>query len=117
MNKDKIVRAYSRLIALKQNLPSSYDIHEKYVRDYHEIIDILSEELDISLDEYKIPNNEIKPHKTLWPDIPYVQKGGVAYSSDEYCERALLLTKLDALLSYLQMEYLFKEKPDIGFKS
>ena len=115
---ETILRAYSRLVALKQNLPKNYDIHEKYVRDYHEIVDLLARETNSSLDEFKVPESEIQHRVTSsWPSILSIgQKAGKTYSKDRYCERALLLSKLDALLSYFQIKYLSQEKPEIGFR-
>lgn len=108
---DKILRAYTRLIALKKNLPSGHDIHEKYVKEYHKIINTLSTEANTSLGEFKIPTAEIKP---IWTGSNYLT-GENFYSEGNYRERILFLSKLNALLSYFQIKYLSQEKPDIGF--
>jgi len=110
---DKILRAYTRLVALKENLLSRHDIHEKYIKDYHEIVDVLSSEAHTSLGEFRIPAHEIKPILTGGNYLT----GEKFYSKDNYCERTLFLSKLDALLSYFQIKYLSKEKQEIGFKS
>lgn len=111
MDQDKIIRAYTRLISLKQNLPQEYDTHEKYINDYHTIVDLLSKEINISLDEFKIPSNEIKP---IWTGGNYLT-GENFYSDDSYCEKTLFLSKLEALLSYFQIKYLSQEESKIGF--
>lgn|GEM_PF-1311990 len=118
MDIDKIFRLYSRLTALKQNLPK-WDINEKYVKDYHDILGLLSEETNSSLDEFKVPQEEIRPRLTSYtPSIPDIdQEAKSTYSEDRYCEKTLFLTKVDALLSYFKMRYLSEEKPNIGFKS
>lgn len=118
MNQDNIIRAYTRLVALKQNLSSAYDIKEKYVKEYHEIIDMLSKETNALFEEFRIPTQEIKYQMTsCWPADPYSgQEAGQTYSEDRYCEKELFLSKLDALLSYFQIKYLSQEKQEIGFK-
>lgn len=111
MEQDKIIRIYSRLSALRQHLPNDYDIHEKYVKEYHEIIGLLEKEIDSLLDEFKIPKSEIKPTITGGNYI----SGEINYSEDNYCEKSLFLSKLDAILSYFSTGILSAEKRTIGF--
>lgn len=110
---DKILRCYTRLEALKKNLPNDHKIHEKFIEDYHEILRIISEEARIELDEFNIPNIEIKPKLTSSNYLTREKH----YSKDNYCDKAIFLSKLDALLSYFQFKYLSQEKPQIGFKT
>jgi len=118
MNQDTILRIFTRLTALKNNLPSTHDINEKYVKDYHEILNLLQNEVGTSLNEFKVPENEIEYSITsVWPAIPSLdQEAGQTYSQDRYCERALFFSKIDALLTYFQIKYLSDEKPQMGFK-
>ncbi len=121
MNQDNIIRAYARLIALKDHLPEKgWGVKENYINDYHQIIDILSKETETSLTEFKIPNGEINYEVTsFWPDDPYTgEQDGQTYTDERYCERALFLSKIDAILSYFKIAYLSRveEKPQIGFK-
>ena len=122
MNQDNIIRAYTRLIALKDHLPEKgWGVKENYINDYHQIIDILSKETGTSLDEFKIPNGEINPRITsVWPSIPSLgQRSGQTFTDERYCERALFLSKIDAILSYFQIVYLSngEEKNKIGFQA
>ena len=118
MNQDTILRIYTRLTALKNNLPNTSDVNEKYIKDYHELIDLLRDETGISLNEFKVPENEIEHSITsVWPALPeFGQEAGQTYSDDRYCERPLFLSKIDALLVYFQVKYLSEEKPQIGFR-
>lgn len=111
MGQDKIIRIYSRLSALRQNLPNNYNIHEKYLKEYHEIIDLLEKEISNSLNEFKIPIIEVKPQITGGD----YSTGETYYSEDNYCEKSLFLSKLDAILSYFSIAYLSEEKRTIGF--
>ena len=119
MNQDNIIRVYTRLLGLKNNLPKDcFGIKENYVNDYHQIVDILARETEISLDEFMVPDQEMENKMTsCWPDNEFFgQKAGAKYSKDRYCERELFLSKLDALLSYFQIKYLSGDKPqEIGF--
>lgn len=119
MDQDKILRAYTRLKSLKDNLPQTYDVHEKYIQEYHEIVDLLTEETGNSLNEFKVPDKELERKITsMWPSIPYTgQKAGKRYSKERRCERDVLLTKLDALLSYFEFKYLSERRTEIGFKT
>lgn len=106
---EKILRVYTRLDSLKKNLPKPQTIHEKYVREYHSIVDELEKITSSDLAEFKVPDAEIKPHSN------YIRKE-IRYSRDKYCERSFLLAKLDGLLGYFQIKYLSEEKREIGFK-
>ena len=122
MNQDNIIRAYTRLVALKDHLPEKgWGVKENYINDYHQIIDILSKETGTSLDEFKIPNREINYKVTsIWPDDPYTgEQGGQTHTDERYCERALFLSKIDTILSYFQIVYLSngEEKNKIGFQA
>jgi hypothetical protein len=97
MDEDKILRAYTRLKGIKDNLPPD----EKYIpkgliASYHEAIDSLEKELDSSLSEFKIK-----------------EKGLI---NDMWYEKSLVSSKLDALLSYFEIKFLSTKKPEIGFK-
>jgi len=110
---DKIIRLYSRLDSLKQNLPANtLIINEKYVLEYHLIVDELSKITNSELSEFKIGDNEIK-HRLISSNHRTKETN---YSKERYCDRNFLLAKLDALLSYFQIKYLSQEKRTIGFK-
>jgi len=118
MDEDKILRAYTRLKSLKDNLPQGYDIHEKYVQEYHEIVNLLSEETATPLEEFKVSDGELERKVTsAWRSIPYLkQKAGRTYSEERRCEKNVLVAKMDALLSYFEFKYLSEKKIEIGFK-
>jgi len=113
---EAVLRAYSRLVALKANLPESLLTHEKYVKEYHEIVDLLAKEVNTSLEEFKIPHAEIRREVNYTqPDWETGEGGGYTYGPNSYCERSFLLSKLDALLSYFQVKYLSRGEQGIGF--
>lgn len=110
---DKILRLYTRLNSLKENLPvKTTIISEKYVREYHSIVDDLEKITNSDLIEFKISEAEIKPWLSSYNYIT----GEKNYTSEKFCDRSFLLVKLDALLGYFQIKYLSQEKRTIGFK-
>ena len=109
---DRLRRAYAFLSSLKQNLPQTiHPVHERYVREYHTIIDDLKQ-LGFDLEQFRIPEPELK-HKAVSIDM---MTGRDEYSKDRYVEKAFLLVKLDALLGYFTL-VIDDKKPAIGFKS
>lgn len=109
---DKIIRLYTRLNSLKQNLPQHSSIKEKYVREYHSAVQELESTTKLDLAEFKIANGEVKPLLASSNGIT----GEENYTGERFCDKSFLLTKLDALLSYFQIKYLTKEKSIMGFE-
>ena len=112
MDSDKMVRVYTRLKALRDNLPDSFQVNEKYVSEYHSLVNELSTITGSALDEFNVSSQEIKPKLVAVA----LGGGGRQYSNDCYCERPLLLAKIDALLSYFQITFLSEDKQRIGFR-
>lgn len=109
-NQDKLIRLYARLDALKNNLSKDNIIEDKFVRDYHLIIDELASLTNLNLDEFKIPMSEIKPLST---GADY--DGKKTYTEEMFCGGSLFFSKLDALMSYFKIKYFSKQDVKIGF--
>ena len=115
-SQDGIIRAYSILKALRKNLDQIGSIPEKYVNEYHTVIEKLENSIGITLSEFRIPDSELAPTRT---DIRVIvpgsgDSGRARYSKEKYVARAFMLTKMDAILNYF--EILTSEKPrEIGF--
>lgn len=113
-NNDVLARAYATLSALRKNvdniLPGS--VSEIYVREFHNVLDKLGN-IGIDLSEFRIPSSEIKPHVTA---ISWGNEGKeTRYSEEKYVDKPLILTKIDAILSYFEIT--MSQKPSIGFHS
>lgn len=112
MDTDKILRAYTRLKSLREKMPpkGAFYINERFVKEYHEIISSLEQETGFSLDEFKIPSEDMEK--------AWVGSSGERdyYTKDYTCNIEIFLSKMDALLSYFELRFLSNEKPDIGFK-
>ena len=109
---DKILRLYTRLNSLKQNLPANSSVKEKYVREYHSIVQELESTTKLPLAEFKIADGEVKPLLASYNGMT----GEKNYTKERFCDKSFLLAKLDALLGYFQIKYLSEEKRTIGFK-
>ncbi len=116
---DVVLRSYSRLNALKVNLPKNgWGIDEKYIREYHDMLTVLEGATGMRLEEFRIPDNELQRVMTSYtPPGPYF--GGeekTTYTNERYCDRDYVLSKLDAILTYFQILNSPKEENKIGFR-
>jgi pyrimidine deaminase RibD-like protein len=93
--------AYSRLNALRTNIPPFID--ESEVASYHAIIDALQEALDESLKDFRIPDDKIKP-KVIGARRGGFRggRGSVYYSDKKYCDSGYFERQLHALWQYVQ---------------
>ena len=103
----KIILA--NLSSLKNNLPAVHKVSEKYVDLFHQEIINLSSIGIINIDNFKIPDAELKPN---FIQTNYVSRTG--YTDGKYVERPFFMTKLDALLTLFE---LLDSKQEIGFKT
>lgn len=115
---DQIIRVYSRLNALKDSLSDDRVgvIHERYIFDYHEIIQKLSEITNSELDEFQIPESEMHIIQTGGYLDQETGEMHMDYSVEKYCDKYLFFSKLNAILQYFTFKYLSTEKEPIGFK-
>jgi len=106
---DRIIRLYSRLLALRRNVPEEIQVHEKYGKEYNDAVDDFENELGTDLDEFRMPLREFK---TI---VAKKTPTTTSYTKEKYLERAFLLTKLDSLIAYIEVKYLAPEQRNIGF--
>jgi hypothetical protein len=92
MNQGRLFTAYQRLTALKSNLPNHAQVHEKYVEDFHAVVDLLAELSGLNLDSLRLPPSEYLPAEA-------------PTAGDRYCERSLLIQKIDTVLSCFQVQF------------
>jgi hypothetical protein len=106
-----LYEAYARLVALKNNIPDNKNIKDIYVSQYHELIDILESSSDLSLKGFRIPDNALKRHQKSYNPNTYE----TTFTDERYCERSMLLLKLEALIMFFEMQTNPSEKRPIGF--
>jgi hypothetical protein len=85
-------RAYSRLMALKNNLPGSVTVDEKYVQQFDSILDTLEKESGQNLDAFRVSGAELRHRMTSKNTLT----GEVGYSESPECHRPFLMMKIDA---------------------
>jgi len=74
MDDMKILEAYTLISAFKENIPDKQNIEEKYLREYHAILDKIEISTQYDLNAFRIPEEE------------------------SYCDRPILMTQVDAIV-------------------
>lgn len=95
---DAIIRALSSIKGIRVNLPNYHSVESHWVEEYNSAIEKIEQASDLKLEEYKVPTNMIKRE----PVSGNYLNGEVVYSTELFCERSVLLRKLDSALEYLQ---------------
>jgi len=108
---DEILRAYSLLNALKENLPDIYEIEERWVKEYNNALAKITTATGMDLTDFKLSSDDLGESIASANSIT----GEVTYREGLYCERSRLIQKLDAILTYFTLLQTPPEKK-IGFK-
>lgn len=94
-----LLEAYARLKGLKANLPATPPwIKDHYVREFHEILELLQQGSGFDLTRFKVPS-----------EAQVAVAGRIEY------DRAFLKAKIDALLTLFELQS-SEPKPRIGFR-
>ena len=97
MNKDdQILRAYAAITSMRANVPDRPQIEERWVKEFNAAIEKLEKSLDIDMQEFKVPQDAIKRFVASCNS----QTNDVTYLEGLWCERAILMQKLDSVLMY-----------------
>jgi hypothetical protein len=95
---DTVARVYSRLVALKENLPLG-EVEAKLVDEYHNLLQQLEPGFDV--EGFKIPPDwSVSAISVI--QIDYLS-GKSKYGKTKHVPRHLFLTKVDALLRYFEL--------------
>ena len=95
---DKRIFAFVSINDLRNNIDTisiEGSVPQRYIKEYHDSLDIL-EAYGIDIDFFRIPDSEIKRRY-----LTFV--GKVKYTDAKYAPKALLIAKIDALLTYLKI--------------
>ena len=101
--------AWAKFEAMYKNLPR--EVTENYVRDFHEILDLLQQASGEDLASFRVPGSRVQPIVTSFNMI----SGRQTYSDVRYCERAYLLTQMDGVRGYFDILNPPARKPPVGF--
>jgi len=95
---DELLRALTTIHGIKANLPDCPVVEEHWVKEYNSAIQKIESSVGINLEEYKVPPSMIKAE----PSFVDQETGGAIYSKELFCERAILLHKVDSSLEYIK---------------
>jgi hypothetical protein len=95
---DTVARVYSRLVALKENLPLG-EVEIKLVDEYHDLLQQLEPGFDA--EGFRIPPDWLVSTINV-VQIDYLS-GKSKYGKTQHVPRHLFLTKVDALLHYFEL--------------
>ncbi len=114
---DAIVRVFTRLTALRQNLPEHRLLDESWVREYHGVLDEL-EALGFRLGEFRVAGEHLKTVQRQTHAATHGTPARYARDAMVQLERGHLLAKLDAVLSYFEFVTTANapEKFPVGFR-
>ena len=113
MSNMQTVEAYSRLKALRQNVPDQ-PVAVPYITEFHQILDLLEKASGVSLQGFRIPQSEVRPVDVGGNYL----SGDTYYSRDPYCDRSFFLMKVDGVLSMFEilLSTPSSAKAPIGFR-
>lgn len=108
MDPVKVAQAYALLTSLRDNLPKDFTIEEKYVEQFHAVLETLERESSHKLDSFRVPASEVRHRLEGKNDLT----GDRFYSDNPECERAFFVMKLDAVLNFFSIQ---EKGKTIGF--
>ena len=110
MSQTSIKQAYSRLLALKDNLPQGFQAEGTYVDEFHSILDTLQRESEQDLSVFRAPASEMMKQSSGGDDI----SGKVYYTGRKMCPRAFLMMRIDGVLGFFALS---DSKTTVEFKA
>lgn len=94
MYKDTLLRSLSVIKGIKNNLPTHANVEARWVDEYNSALLKIEKAEKITLDEYKIGNDDLKRSIS---SSNYLT-GEVRYANGLFCSRNILMHKIDSLL-------------------
>jgi len=93
---DQILRAYATITSIRANVPERHEVEERWVKEFNLAIAKLEKSLGIDLEEFKVPQDALKRFVASCNSMT----NDVTYLEGLWCERAILMQKLDSVLVY-----------------
>lgn len=115
-----LAQAYFLLQSLKDNIPHHSEIDQKWVKDYHDILDAIETNTGFDLKAFRVPDTEV--HHPVIGARRGSFRGGlgqVTYGKNLTVPHARLMMKIEAVLSYFRYQQSGEPAPKqaIGFKA
>jgi hypothetical protein len=95
-NGDQILRAYAAITSIRANVPERHEVEKRWVNEFNAAIEKLEKSLGIDLQEFKVPRDALKRFVASCNSLT----NDVTYLEGQWCERAILMQKLDSVLVY-----------------
>ena len=112
MDVNEVVKAYTLLSSLKQNLPQAFEVGKEWVDDFNSLLDTVEKWTGQSLQEYRVLEGELR--RQVVARNPMM--GTTSYGKHLVIRRSRLLLKVDAVLAYFQLKMGSPERNPIGFR-
>jgi len=93
---DQILRAYATITSIRANVPERHEVEERWVKEFNMAIAKLEKSLGIDPEEFKVPQDALKRFVASCNSMT----NDVTYLEGLWCERAILMQKLDSVLVY-----------------
>ena len=93
---DQILRAYAAITSIRAHVPERPQVEERWVDEFNAAIEKLEKSLGIDLQEFKVPQDALKRFVASCNSLT----GDVTYLDGLWCERAILMQKLDSVRVY-----------------
>ena len=93
---DQILRAYATITSIRANVPERHEVEERWVKEFNVAIAKLEKSLGVDLEEFKVPQDALKRFVASCNSMT----NDVTYLEGLWCERAILMQKLDSVLVY-----------------
>jgi hypothetical protein len=91
------------LSAQRENLPPADPAKEVYAKNYHEQIDLL-EQAGYDVARFRIPSEQIQPIELIAGVVTAGVHEPTRYTEEKYIDRSLLLTKIDTVLGFFELD-------------
>ncbi len=91
--------ALAEFEGMRAHLPSR--VSEKFVSDYHAVLNKMADASEEDIDSFRIPANELKPIVVSVQLESFGSPRTTQHSKDNYCDTNLFQRKIDALARYL----------------
>jgi|SRR5579871_3240975 len=108
--------AWAELRAFQKNLPTT--IEENHVTEFHAILDRLREASGEDITPFRIPAAEVRPKEIplMRSDYPGVGQPAPMFTDKKFCDRNLMLRRIDSVFGYFDsLAGPKEEKPKYGF--
>jgi hypothetical protein len=116
-----LAQAYFLLKSLKDNTPDTHEVDQKWVDDFHTLLDTVERETGADLAAFRVDPSDLF-HPSTGATRGYARRGRIVpgvvhYSNRTVIARTRFMHKVDAVLSYFQFKQGAGEpEKHIGFK-